>query len=118
MRLVGGRAPARPKQRGVGATIEVVGPASPLAKKVARVLEQHGHNGALLRGSPKRKRVSAGGSGRAMGLDLDLQGSVISIDVERAYVVNALKPDGSTAPTEVREQVQSVREREDRKSVV
>ena len=47
-----------------------------------------------------------------MGLDLDLQGSVISIDVERAYVVNALKPDGSTAPTEVREQVQLVRERE------
>ena len=112
MRLVGGRAPAGAKQRGLGATIEVVGPTSPLAKKVARVLEQHGHNGALLRGMPKRKRVSAGGSGRAMGLDLDLQGSVISIDVERAYVVNALKPDGSTAPTEVREQVQSVRERE------
>ena len=29
-----------------------------------------------------------------------------------AYVVNALKPDGSTAPTEVRRQVRSLRERE------
>jgi len=30
----------------------------------------------------------------------------------RTYVVNALKPDGSTAPAEVREQVRAVRERE------
>jgi hypothetical protein len=77
------------------------------------VLEQHGHKGVVPGGAiPKRKRVSTGGPGRETGLDPDLQGFVISIDVERAYVVNALKPDGSTAPTEVRKQVQSVRERE------
>jgi DNA-binding NarL/FixJ family response regulator len=104
------------KQRALGAaTIEVVGPTSTLAKRVATVLEQHGHTGAVLGGAISgRKRARAGISRRG---GKDSRADRVTIDVSaaespRAYVVNALKPDGSTAPTEVREQVQSVRERE------
>lgn len=121
MRRVAVRRPGGMKKRAPGAaTIEVVGPSSTLARKVAEVLERRGRTGAApgvtIR---RRKRASAGvarGSTRGGGLDrhdhtaASIRGPVG--ESPRAYVVNALKPDGSTTPTEVREQVQSVRERQ------
>ena len=68
---------------GGSTTIEVVGPTSALTQKVAEVLEQHGRTGAA-----SGKRIF----GR-----------------ERVYVVNALKPDGTTVPTAVRKAVRYVR---------
>jgi hypothetical protein len=89
MRSITGRA-TRTKCAPGTATIELVGPQSTLARKLAEVLQQH------------RQTIRVRGEKRLGGTPRE----------RRMYVVNALKPDGSTAPSEVWRQVEPLRERE------
>src|SRR6185436_16605499 len=100
MRLVAGRIMGGKKRAPGVTTIEVVGPASTLAQKIARVLEQHGRTGAALGETilmPKRSgaRGSRLRGGSRSGPDSP-DSETVSIDVppapsRRAFVVNALK---------------------------
>lgn len=115
MRSSGSRIMRRNRLAPGAAGVEVIGPASRLAKKVAEVLEQHARadmprTGRLRDG----QRASADMAPVRTPKRDDQSPLVFSPDAEsaRAYLVNAIEPDGSTSPAEVRKQIRRVREME------
>jgi len=96
-RIIGGKT-----RTPVVTRVEVIGPPTTLAERIVAVLEEQVRRGVTVPGG-------AHGLGRSAPVARTMGGS----RPERpAYVVNALKPDGSTAPTEVRRQIRSLRARE------
>jgi hypothetical protein len=109
---ISGRRKAAPGARGV----EVIGPASTLARKVAEVLEQHARTESSRTGTGRGRQSAVGGAarfaarkGRRNASESPLAFSPDAAS-QRAYLVNALAPDGSTSPSEVRRQIRCVRE--------
>jgi hypothetical protein len=96
-RIIGGKA-----RTPIATKVEVIGPPTTLAEQIVAALEEQVRRGVTVPGG-------AHGLGRSAPVARTMSDSQPE---RRAYVVNALKPDGSTAPTEVRKQIRSLRERE------
>lgn len=113
MRSSGRRIMGRNRLAPGAAGVEVIGPASRLAKKVAEVLEQHTRADMPRTGTLRDgQRASADMARVRTPRRGDQSPLVFSPDAEsaRAYLVNAIEPDGSTSPAEVRKQIRRVRE--------